>query len=297
LRELFKNKTVIITGVGRSGTTILGKLVGSMSPSFYLFEPALMKYISSFPYSDIFTRILFEDYFLAQIHGRGNLNVSDWSYVGNYEPIGDVLSRQWTMTRRSDALEYIERKDPTWIIKTNEFAHLMAFANVHFPGARYIHIIRDGHSIIRSALERGWYTDKYCNEDIVENTFDYNGVKVPHFIDSEEDRLLWGQYDQTTRIACAWRNLVEQALKFKHRNPDRVIQFRYEDLIKDPEKYINYISEKLGLCITVLCKKHIDSVKEHRSCNTKYTNSMDRIFIIKQPERKKFLKLNEKLGY
>ena len=39
MKELFKNKTLIITGVGRSGTTLLGKVIGSMTPVFYLFEP------------------------------------------------------------------------------------------------------------------------------------------------------------------------------------------------------------------------------------------------------------------
>jgi hypothetical protein len=279
VRELFKNKTVIITGVGRSGTTILGKLVGSMAPSFNLFEPALMKYISSFPYSDIFTKILFEDYFLPLIHGRGNQNVTDWSYMGNYEPIGDVFDRQHNLKRRSDALDYIKEKDPTWIIKTNEFSHLMSFANAHFPGVRYIHIIRNGHDVIRSSLD------------------DYNGVKVPHFIGSEEDRHLWGSYNQTTRIACAWRNLVEQAVKYKNRKSANVIQFRYEDLIRDPEKYADYIAKKLGLSVTVLCKEHLDSIRNRNVSPNCYRELKELFLKISEPEQSNFLKLNEKLGY
>ena len=43
--EIFKNKLVIITGAGRSGTTILGKIVGSFSNTHYCYEPHFFRYI------------------------------------------------------------------------------------------------------------------------------------------------------------------------------------------------------------------------------------------------------------
>ena len=43
--KYLKNRVIIISGVGRSGTTILGKIIGSMENTFYFFEPAIMKYL------------------------------------------------------------------------------------------------------------------------------------------------------------------------------------------------------------------------------------------------------------
>jgi hypothetical protein len=292
MKDLFKDKTVIITGVGRSGTTILGKIIGSMDPVFYLFEPALTKYIASFPYSDIFCKILFEDYFLGLVHGRGNMNPHDWSYAGNHEELDSIRYRRARLRRRSDALEWIQKNQPLWVIKNPEFTHLMEYAHTHFPGIRYLHILRNGLDVVRSSMERGWYTDKYCNEDIVEQTYNFDDIRVPHFVSSPEDRVLWQKWDPITRAACAWRSLTEQGIKYKHRNKDSVIQFRYKDFCKQPKRYSNYIADKLDLTITDLTKEHIGEVFNKPSDDLEIPVSH-----IAEPERAKFKKLNEKLGY
>ena len=293
MRNLFKNRTLIITGVGRSGSTILSKLVGSMNPTFTLFEPALMKFMASFPYSDVFTRILFEDYFLNLVHGRGNMNFNDWSCMTNYEPYDVIVKRQCTLRRRSDAVKYIIDTNPWWVIKTLEFGHLMDLAHAHFKDPNYIHIIRDGRQVIRSSIERGWYTDEYCNNDIIEQTYWDARVRVPHFIEDPSDRWLWPTWSPATRIACAWRHLITQVNRYKRKNKNTCMQFRYEDLIKDPEKYANYIAKKFGLTITTITAKHIDDIinydgKEKKPIDIKF---------IEEPEREKFLKLNHTLGY
>ena len=292
MKEIFKNKTLIITGVGRSGTTLLGKIIGSMTPVFYLFEPALTKYIASFPYSDIFTKILFEDYFLPLVHGRGNSNPNDWSYIGNHERWADVFYRQKRLRRRSDALKWIENRKPLWVIKNPEFQHLMEYAHTHLSGVKYLHILRNGVDVMRSSMDRGWYTDRYCNEDIVEQTYNLGNIRVPHFIVEHEDRELWQKWTPITRSACAWRNLTQQGIKYKNRNKDSVIQFRYEDFCKDPERFGNHIAEKFRLTMTKLTARHIGEV---------YSKTPDCLEIpvshIEQPERDKFIKLNKQIGY
>ena len=41
--KLFKGRTVFITGTARSGTTLLGRIVGSLQPVYYLHELVLLK--------------------------------------------------------------------------------------------------------------------------------------------------------------------------------------------------------------------------------------------------------------
>ena len=291
MKEIFKNKTVIITGMGRSGTTILGKIVGSMSPAFYLFEPALTKYIASFPYSDIFTKILFEDYFLPLIHGRGNSNPHDWSFIGNHEEMADVYNRQARLRRRSDAIKWIEKHNPLWIIKNPEFQYLMEYAHTHLCGVRYIHILRNGINVVRSSMERGWYTNQHC-EDIIDQTYKFDDIPVPHFVSEVEDRSLWQKWTPITRSACAWRNLTTAGIQYKNRNNDSVIQFRYEDFCKHAERYSNYIAEKLCLTMTKLTARHVGEVFSKPSDDLEIPVSH-----IEQPERDKFVRLNKQIGY
>jgi hypothetical protein len=264
-----------------------------MSPTFILFEPAIMKFMASFPYSDVFTRILFEDYFLNLVHGRGNMNSKDWSCMTNYESYTAINKRQKALRRRSDAIKYIKDINPWWVLKTLEFGHLMELAHTHFKGVHYIHIIRDGRQVIRSSMERGWYTDDFCNNDIVEQTFWDERVRVPHFIEDPNDRWAWPDWNPITRCACSWRHLITQTVRYKNRNNGTCFQFRYEDFIEDPEKYANYIAKKFGLIITTLTAKHIDGIVNF---NPTYQQPID-VKLIEEPEREKFLRLNGKLGY
>jgi hypothetical protein len=86
--------------------------------------------------------------------------------------------------------------------------------------------------------------------------------------------------------------LAQQGMKYKNRNKDSVIQFRYEDFCKEPERFSNAIAVKLGLTMTSLTAKHIKNVFSEPSQDPEIDLNS-----IAQPERDRFLRLNEKLGY
>ena len=201
MKEIFKNRMVVLTGIGRSGTSMLGKIIGSMELSFYLFEPVLTKFMAEFAYNDDFNRILFEDYYLNLVHGRGNPNTLDLSYCGNYTNHIDNAWRRVNLRRRSDAIEYIEKNNPKFILKHTEFQHLFEFAQAHWPGVKYIVVYRNGCDVVSSAVERGWFTDEWCR-DIVEPYYNTDKIKVPNYI---EDGLKWQKWNPETRAACVWR--------------------------------------------------------------------------------------------
>ena len=105
---ILRDRVIIVTGAGRSGTTILGKLIGSMEPAFYFFEPTLIKF--GFRSSVDYIQAAFvEDYVLPTIQGRNiNTNRKDDSWIGHYELPGAHVIRQVDLPRRDDALAYIE---------------------------------------------------------------------------------------------------------------------------------------------------------------------------------------------
>jgi hypothetical protein len=81
-------------------------------------------------------------------------------------------------------------------------------------------------------------------------------------------------------------------MKYRSRNREQVIQFRYEDFCKQPEKFGNQIAAKLSLTMTKLTARHIGEVYSKPSNDLEIPVSS-----IAQPERDKFKKLNERLGY
>ena len=96
---IFRDRVLFITGTGRTGTTILGRLIATMSPVYYLFEPALLL-LCDWEKGDFIRATLFEDYFLPEIHGRCNPNPNDWTHWGHTWGKAEVENR-WKSVRKA----------------------------------------------------------------------------------------------------------------------------------------------------------------------------------------------------
>ena len=295
MKGIFKNRIIVLTGIGRSGTSITGKVIGSMKPIHFLFEPALTKYMFSTlsvlaGFSEDFNRILFEDYFLNLIHGRGNTCSLDLSYVGNYETMEEMTWRRVSLRTRADALDYIKEENPYFMVKHTEFQYLFDQAQAHWPGAKYITVFRNGKDVIHSAMQRGWFTTDWCNNHIVEPTYIVTKNRIPYYIRSQSDAIRWEKWNPETRAACVWRTLNQNGIDYKRKYPDRVFQFRFEDFCKQPERFAHQISKWLNVNLTALTIRHIQEVHDA----PEHDFDINRI---EEPERSKFILLNKRLGY
>lgn len=260
-KEIFQDRLVIITGVGRSGTTILGKVLGSMENTYYIFEPAMLKYQVYKDYLDL--PILFEDYFLPIIQGRNlNHNPSDDSYCGYYYQHKDIKNAWNTLSRRKKALEYIVEHRPYLIIKSPEFQPLARKLNKIIPSAQFINIKRGLNDTIRSTVNKEWYADDYNSVDY----FDQDNI--PYFIDPKS-RKYWLKWNMYTRAACVWRCLTEYEM------PENTIDISYEDLIKNPWRVVENLCVLLGgLKKTIITIRNIKSIKGK---TTQYERLLDKI--------------------
>lgn len=272
-------RVLIITGVGRSGTSILGKIIGSMSRCYYVFEPAIMKFPSLWENREHFLRVLYEDYLLPVVQGRGNANPNDLSYMGHYDTRTEY---RWEHLHRKEvAQRFCAAEDPLWVIKTNEFQPYMDRWLQILPSTWYIHIVRNGLDTVRSMVSQGWYTDQYCNERIVDVVDTQHKVYVPHFI-SEDEHKNWQRYSAATRAACAWRNLAT------HINAKPIVYF--EDLCSEPYKTVKEIPMP-SMHQNALTWHHLDNVKKPKPKHGINLND------IQSPEKEKFIEANERLGY
>jgi len=292
MKNILKNKLIIITGFSRSGTTILGKVIGSMYPSIYCFEPSLMKYLNTYGITDVPAKLLFETYFLNEIQGRGNMSPYDDSYSLNYLSWCDVVVGRDKLRRRGDAEKHIIENGYKFICKNTELQYQMEMMSEFFPGVRFVHIIRNGYDAVESAIERGWYTDEYCNAANVEDMVFHYKCDIPRFID-ETCWDLWPDWNAETRAACAWRSSVTSGIDYKHRYPDKCVQFRYEDFQLNPRKYAKFFEKQYGLKSTQLTETHINGIDDFRPLTRRH-EYIDKIAL---PELSKFIKLNKMIGY
>jgi LPS sulfotransferase NodH len=92
-----------------------------------------------------------------------------------------------------------------------------------FPGARYVHIVRDGRDAGLSFIEM-----------------------------RRRPRFNWARPRGLTAFATQWRREVSGARRFgRERAVGRYLELRYEDLVADPESAVRELCEFLGLAFDV----------------------------------------------
>lgn len=291
--SIFRDRVLIISGVGRSGTTILGNVIGSMTHTYYLFEPACMKYLvhPTRPCNPIaFLGTLFEDYFMPLIQGRGyNHNPADWTYYCNYITEEELKSR-WKLNRRADALKKAQEERPLFVIKTNEAQLCFGEMKKIFPGAQFIHLIRNGNDVVASSLFRGWYTPDYYDTVIdwaQDETID-SGLPELQF----NRRIKQFASMPATAAARAWRTLVKAGMEFSEEHPVSVMSPRYESLKDDIEDSCQWMESMWNVKRTGITSQHIKSIKQFKA--KKYPDITDQIV---KPELGNFTNLMRTLGY
>ena len=295
--QLFTGSVTIITGCGRSGTSILGKLIGSMDGVEYLFEPTTPKYMAMDP--GLCRAILFEDFVLPSLQGRNvNIDQGTESFSGYYIT-DENLKEKWENKRRIDVLPRIMNNKPQFVFKLTEVQGLTGQFNVLFPDVKFIHIIRNGMEVIQSMMRPNWYTDSYMYTNAVDwvtcvKREDEKLYNVPWFVSVEMDEKEWLNYNHATRCAVVWRVTVRNMLEFS----PNIHVMRYEKLCRYPEMevrdLVTFLNEnrdtKVG--ISSLTERHEEGIRTWEK--TEYGDILEQI---QEPEKERFIYRMKKLGY
>ena len=81
----------------------------------------------------------------------------------------------------------------------------------------------------------------------------------------------------------------ESVIDYENNN---IMRIKFEKLKRDPLYIIDRIEKCLGINSTDITKKHIESIKTYKQKN--YNNQFK---YIQEPEKGKYVKMMEKLGY
>ena len=108
--------------------------------------------------------------------------------------------------------------------KTPENARALDFLATTIPTSKFIHIIRDG----RDAAVSTWILNDQTAREFQLKKFPTFNLFIEHFAET-------------------WRAHITGMLKFGAANPDRYLEFRYEDLHRNPEPTVRALFEFLGV--------------------------------------------------
>ncbi len=202
---------VFIIGSPRSGTTALGKSLGA-HPSMWVSN---------------------ETKFMAALVGDHQLE----------RVVADEIERptaSWLRTNGVDRAEFIaavgiginalvsSRSDGRrWVDHTPHYTPIAELLATMFPGASFVHIVRDGRAVVHSMLH---FADRYPDAE------------------REAMRVALPRYTRDFDAACTtWVEMVAWAEALSRSLPDRCLTVRNEDLEADPVRGLGEVSDFLGL--------------------------------------------------
>lgn len=197
-------RPVFIVGVPRSGTTLLGAILGTHPDCICTPESQFIMETMTSPVPERRLRsVITEERFTGWGPDRATW-LDAVPSPGSYRDMLMVLVRRYAeRTGRPNAR--------VWIEHTPQHALRAAMLLELFPGARFIHIVRDGRGVAASVLP-----------------------------------LTWGP-NTVERAAHWWLELVAFGLALESWGRVPVIRVRYEDVVTEPERVIPEIAAFAGL--------------------------------------------------
>jgi len=263
-QEKLTDQLVILTGVARSGTTILGKLLASLNEIDYDYEPWFLAQVPVIERARLIDSALasellegnVHELFTAHLLGRGlNVRPTDDSKIWNYKTEEEIKYRWNSLKSRDDAKNYAEKNHRRFAMKMVNLQPSYPFLYRTFPKMKLIHILRNPLDVALSIQKKKWFSDHALEN--VESLSIRKEVtlpsgkkkKLPWWVRPEDVEKFLG-YSEFSRGLCCWRTLMEQEpaslSQAKAKANENYFEVRYEELISNPVKTLQNICQYLG---------------------------------------------------
>lgn len=194
-------RPVFIVGAPRSGTTFLGGACAALPELSYHYEPPLIKAAARYV-----------------VEGRWSERRLRRLYRATYG---------WLLRRHGDAGLRFAEKTPQNCVTVDFLAHA-------FPGARFVHIVRDGRDAALSHRAEGWLSAASAVSGRRESGGYPLGPTARFWVEPERRR----EFETTSdlhRCIWAWRRHTQSALEKLAALPASAhLKLRYEKLVTSP---------------------------------------------------------------
>ena len=155
------------------------------------------------------------------------------------------------------------------------------FLSALFPGATFVHVVRDGRAVVQSLLQVPFWREK-------------GGYNGPFWQDSvSAERLnIWKNDggDPAVLAAMQWQRIIRAARsEAAALDPSQYFEVRYEDVVAAPVTQINDIARRCGLAASVQMENYLRDIPRVDNFNEKYRREftpqrITKITEVMQPE-------------
>lgn len=259
-RQNFIKNLVLITGLTRSGKTMLAPIVSSMERAEHLTLNYLMEQIPmmnilgliSDESSACLMRYAVDTMFYDLAIGRNlNLRFGDLSSVWSSSKPIRYLKRLYA--KEGDAaLELIKKKSPLFILMVHDALWHADIYCKSFPDMKMIHITRNPINMVYNWYGKGYGSDFFENPRNATLTIEWESKQLPYYAAGWEQEYL--NMPEVDRIVHMIKRLEDHhrqkydSLPERERRKIRIIPF--ESVVTDPEPVLKDISEFLETGLT-----------------------------------------------
>lgn len=270
-------KPVFITGLGRSGTTILGVILSLHKDVGFLNEPKAIWRL---------------------IDARHDINGDYVTSNGLFHLEGRDVTHSANKTAHKLFGKYLKTINANRLVdKYPELIFRVDYLLEIFPDAKIIFITRNGadatHSIDLWSKRLG-----VKNNDVTEDWWGRNDIKWRYLIEQiistepyyqDISSIANEDLDHTNRAALEWIITMREGLKQKSTHPDSIYQIKYEDLS----------STKSSAMLKLLdwCELSHDASVLQYSDDALFSNTPKPHPVLLEPINRLFIETMEQLGY
>lgn len=259
--DSFQEKTIVLTGNARSGTTILGKVIGSMQQVEYFFEPpviwGLFNVIDGMDretWKYVYNISLHEELFYGAIAGRNlNFNSNDDSYILNMKSREEINKRLSQSLRKTETEKIASQSKVAF--KMPDLTPFLEKYISYFPDVKIVIVKRNPTDTINSLLAKNWLEkSSLSNDNSVWPLVKYKDERIPSWVKTE-DYEFWTGLDNINRCAYYYMRIDEN---LDHNN---IYRISYDNLVESPENEIQKLAQYLNLTFSCKTNELIADIK------------------------------------
>lgn len=278
------DNSVFVFGSGRSGTTLLAKLIDSSSQIFYLHEPDKAYTSSELPYLPEVA--VYEKYKALSVNYVSKLVSQRAPFCVGKEPFFDKSYRtpfQASLLRflipvykiidkahiYLDVPDLVSNDDYRLLIKSVDSIGRVPMFSEAIPNMKFIHIIRHPGAMIASVLS-GIENNKMQRNDFVDSVFE---MSISADYPFSYEYLSRASFEE--RTAYVWM-LQNDKVFMEMKNNDHYMVVSYEELCVNMKKYGRVLFEFMGI-------KYDDQTNEFINSMQSAPSDVDYFSVIKNP--------------
>lgn len=262
----------IITGVRRSGKSLLGNILATCEEAEYSEEPypimslpiAIEKGEMNIDFASKLLNSYVVQLFIESILLRNaNFRYNDLSSIWTKKTPEKIFNRMANVNTTAQAWNYIRSHNSSLVMTLPESMSFVDIWHQTIPRTKYIHVVRNGFDVASDVAKKLWFVnEKFKNPEVTDCYRLYNNKEKWYFPwwvgEGDEEKFL--NYSNYEKGLYYWLSLQESS-KIELLDNKKVLIVDYDKIVANPNDECKKVFDFLGLRQSELTQIQVDKTK------------------------------------